>query len=291
MTFIEASRLLLDACPGPPLARKGLRIVALQAVPGIPGLDASQQQNNAPTTQHANLSRRRPAADSVRYISSTTQVALLLGCRPAYLSKAARNHGFPSRGRCGGSGSCTPWPCYPKDAEWRRWYGGSASATSRGGAGSQQGWWDAHRPSCRRCRCATGCEERSTTSIWGFRRPDCLDVGQERVELTTADDVVRPGHALPAWKPTESSSESGTAGSADYRTKAVSAIPGLCLTAPPNPHKQPEPHLQRPRHRHHPAPADRMPIDHPDLQRRTGHAVVPHVRPPVVHHAQQRLAH
>ena len=94
VTFIEASRLLLDACPGPPLARKGLRIVALQAVPGIPGLDASQQQNNAPTTQHANLSRPRPAADSVRYISSTTQVALLLGCRPAYLSKAARNHGY-----------------------------------------------------------------------------------------------------------------------------------------------------------------------------------------------------
>ena len=86
--------LLLDACPGPPLARKGLRIVALQAVPGIPGLDASQQQGNAPTTQHANLSRPRPAADSVRYISSTTQVALLLGCRPAYLSKAARNHGY-----------------------------------------------------------------------------------------------------------------------------------------------------------------------------------------------------
>ena len=94
MNFIEASRLFLDACPGPPLARKGLRMVALQAVAGILGLDASQHQGKAQTTPPAKLSRSRLDTDSGGYISSITQVAERLGCRAAYLSKAARNHGY-----------------------------------------------------------------------------------------------------------------------------------------------------------------------------------------------------
>ena len=38
MGFVEEISLFLDACPGPPLARTGLRIAALQAVEGIPEL-------------------------------------------------------------------------------------------------------------------------------------------------------------------------------------------------------------------------------------------------------------
>lgn len=38
MSFVEEISLFLDACPGPPLARTGLRIAALQAVEGIPEL-------------------------------------------------------------------------------------------------------------------------------------------------------------------------------------------------------------------------------------------------------------
>lgn len=38
MGFVEEISLFLDACPGPPLAKTGLRIAALQAVEGIPEL-------------------------------------------------------------------------------------------------------------------------------------------------------------------------------------------------------------------------------------------------------------
>lgn len=37
--FQEAAEYLIRACPGPPLAEQGLRMVAYQRVPGIVGLE------------------------------------------------------------------------------------------------------------------------------------------------------------------------------------------------------------------------------------------------------------
>lgn len=42
MGFVETVALFLDACPGPPLARTGLRMAALQSVEGIPGLQTQR---------------------------------------------------------------------------------------------------------------------------------------------------------------------------------------------------------------------------------------------------------
>ena len=41
--FSAVIRLLLDACPGPPMLRSGIRMAALQQVEGIRGLDGARR--------------------------------------------------------------------------------------------------------------------------------------------------------------------------------------------------------------------------------------------------------
>ena len=66
--------LFLLACPGPPLARSGLRMVALQQVEGIRSLQF-------------------PGGGRA-YRSSLVEIAKRLGCSQSYLSRGARSHGY-----------------------------------------------------------------------------------------------------------------------------------------------------------------------------------------------------
>ena len=45
--FPDRIRLLLDACPGPPMLRRALRVAALQAVAGVPGLKSTEGNTEA----------------------------------------------------------------------------------------------------------------------------------------------------------------------------------------------------------------------------------------------------
>lgn len=94
MAFVEAVALFLDACPGPPLARTGLRIAALQAVEGIPDLQIQRTHNvdNRAALDPDNENCR--GARQVPYLSSVAGVAKRLKCRTAYLSRASTQHGY-----------------------------------------------------------------------------------------------------------------------------------------------------------------------------------------------------
>ena len=76
MSFPDSIKLFLDACPGPRQARTALRIAAFQPVKGIPGLAPADRS-------HEN-----------RYMTSTPQIAKRLECRPAYLARVGRTHGY-----------------------------------------------------------------------------------------------------------------------------------------------------------------------------------------------------
>ena len=73
--FREATALFLDACPGPPLARTGLRIAAFQEVHGIRGL-TSPEDSGRPLHRSAGIRHRRErrATDSPRYLRSVEAV-------------------------------------------------------------------------------------------------------------------------------------------------------------------------------------------------------------------------
>ena len=94
MGFVEEISLFLDACPGPPLAKTGLRIAALQAVEGIPEL---QIQHTHDVDNRAGLhtdNENWSGGRQVPYLSSVAGVAKRLRCRPAYLSRASTRHGY-----------------------------------------------------------------------------------------------------------------------------------------------------------------------------------------------------
>lgn len=73
-SFVQVAEFFLISCPGPALARRGLRLVAFQPVRGIPGLVA-------PPTQE-------------KYIRSIVDVAAKLHLRPEFLSDTALKRGW-----------------------------------------------------------------------------------------------------------------------------------------------------------------------------------------------------
>lgn len=83
-TFQEAIELFVRACPGPPLAEQGLRLVAYQGVPGIPGLDPAAAGSDIGPTP---VAKRAETGSEGRYFASVVQVASRLRVRPAYLSQ------------------------------------------------------------------------------------------------------------------------------------------------------------------------------------------------------------
>lgn len=95
MGFVETVALFLDACPGPPLARTGLGMAALQSVEGIPGLQ-TQRTHGVDTRAGLNTGNENlvGGARHVPYLSSVAGVAKRLRCRPAYLSRASTRHGY-----------------------------------------------------------------------------------------------------------------------------------------------------------------------------------------------------
>ena len=117
MSFVNAVELFLEACPGPPLARTGLRMAALQEVKGIAGLEGSSRTGRVPVARSISVNVRGgvDAARYTKYLSSTKELAKMLKCRPAYLTKAAATHGYsllkggaldpvPARHRAAGRG-------------------------------------------------------------------------------------------------------------------------------------------------------------------------------------------
>ena len=82
MSFVNSIDLFLEACPGPPLAKQGLRPAALQPVKGISRLDSKVSV----------ASERESEAGP--YLSSVRQIAKRVRCRPAYLSRSAGKHGY-----------------------------------------------------------------------------------------------------------------------------------------------------------------------------------------------------
>ncbi len=98
-SFTETIGLFLDACPGPPLARTGIRIAAFQPVKGIPELYASSYPDRPPVVRSQSGGGGGGGGEDSfacthRYLASATQVARRMKCRPAYLSKAAGKHGY-----------------------------------------------------------------------------------------------------------------------------------------------------------------------------------------------------
>lgn len=83
-TFIEKVRPFLEACPGPAVARAGLRHAALQRVKGIPGLDARADDSSIEWA----------AGSEGRYLHTINDMAELLGCSAAHLSESARRRGY-----------------------------------------------------------------------------------------------------------------------------------------------------------------------------------------------------
>ena len=83
MSFVNSIDLFLEACPGPPLAKQGLRLAALQPVKGISRLDS----------RVSGASELR-GSDAGPYLSSVRRVGKRVGCRPAYLSRSAGKHGY-----------------------------------------------------------------------------------------------------------------------------------------------------------------------------------------------------
>lgn len=83
MSFVNSIDLFLEACPGPPLAKQGLRMAALQSVKGISRLDSK-----------VSVASGLRESDAGPYLSSVRQIAKRVRCRPAYLSRSAGTHGY-----------------------------------------------------------------------------------------------------------------------------------------------------------------------------------------------------
>ena len=90
--FVNEISYLLNACPGPPLVRGALRIVALQDVDGIPGLSSSALDSRGDLGR-PNSGRGLPNRNG-EYLRTVASVARILGCRPEHLSETAPKHGF-----------------------------------------------------------------------------------------------------------------------------------------------------------------------------------------------------
>lgn len=87
--FVEIVRPFLAACPGPPLAAKGLRIAALQHVDGIPGLCVVRQRQANEVQASGDALLRE-----LRYLRTVGDIAERVSWNPASLSEAARRHGY-----------------------------------------------------------------------------------------------------------------------------------------------------------------------------------------------------
>ena len=79
-SFVQAAEFFLVSCPGPEIARRGLRLAAFQPVRGIPGL--------------VTLDPSVPGQSLPKYVRSIVDVAAKLHLRPAYLSTAALKLGW-----------------------------------------------------------------------------------------------------------------------------------------------------------------------------------------------------
>ena len=102
MSYVEAIEIFLRACPGPPLALKGLRKLAFQPVRGIPGLEPVKKA--APRMAQPRMSRRyrKPlgtleteqnpgGGGRLRYVKD---VASALRCSPGHVGRLARRAGY-----------------------------------------------------------------------------------------------------------------------------------------------------------------------------------------------------
>ena len=87
--FVREIELFLRACPGPTVARGGLRRAALQPVEGIPGLEDGRREG---TLDGTGARAGRGGRDG--YLWTIGHVAEVLHCRPAYLSEASKDHGY-----------------------------------------------------------------------------------------------------------------------------------------------------------------------------------------------------
>ena len=83
-TFSEAVEPYLNACPGPALAERGLRLVAYQRIAGIPGLEIP-----GGIGRDDQVSNRHQA-----YLRSISDVAIRVHCEARYLSDAALRRGY-----------------------------------------------------------------------------------------------------------------------------------------------------------------------------------------------------
>ena len=84
-TFSEAVEPYLNACPGPALAERGLRLVAYQRIAGIPGLELVPGGGNESDQE----SKRHQT-----YLRSISDVAVGVHCDARYLSDAALRRGY-----------------------------------------------------------------------------------------------------------------------------------------------------------------------------------------------------
>ena len=92
-SFDEDIRFFLNACPGPAMARRGLHVAAFQEVRGIPGLERSREDEEPRRGFEGGRSSGQTEGDG-SYLRKRTEIAELLGCRPAYLTEAALRHGY-----------------------------------------------------------------------------------------------------------------------------------------------------------------------------------------------------
>ncbi len=83
MSFAEAIKSFLTACPGPPLAQAGLHMAALQAVKGISELDPK-----------GSAAFERGESDAGSYLWSARQIGDRLNCSAEYLTRAAGKRGY-----------------------------------------------------------------------------------------------------------------------------------------------------------------------------------------------------
>ena len=83
MSFAEAIKSFLTACPGPPLGQAGLHMAALQAVKGISELDPK-----------GSAASERGESDAGSYLWSARQIGDRLNCSAEYLTRAAGKRGY-----------------------------------------------------------------------------------------------------------------------------------------------------------------------------------------------------
>lgn len=108
-SFHEDIQIFLNACPGPAVAKRGLHLAAFQEVRGIRGLERAADDDK----RQRGPVRRRSAGQSEgggSYLRKLTEIAELLGCRPAYLTETALRHGYQ----------------YSKALRWIRFFHGTA---------------------------------------------------------------------------------------------------------------------------------------------------------------------